>query len=63
MAWGGTEVFCEDRVCGWDCWLWGDIRMDCILERADGLLLEDVARQKEECSEYEDYLSMFAVSV
>lgn len=51
VAWGLAEVFCEDGVCGWNRWEMG---MDGGLEGADGLLLQDVAGEKEEGCEDED---------
>lgn len=62
MPWGGTKMFCKNRVGGRDCRLYDQFRMYGILKGADGLLLEDVAGEKEERCKYEDYVTILAVS-
>lgn len=55
-------MFCKNRVGGRDCRLYDQFRMYGILKGADGLLLEDVAGEKEERCKYEDYVTILAVS-
>ena len=54
MSWRGTEVFRKDRICGGNRWLCDNLWMYSILKGADGLLLKNIAGEKEKCGEYED---------
>lgn len=58
MSWRGTEVFRKDRICGRNRRLYDNLWMYSILKGADGLLLKDVAGEKEECGEYKDCVNV-----